>query len=150
MLLVIVKTYPVPSGHLRGARKGWRSGCWWFIRNITGRWRCGGPRERRVFYCTVYLRYSFVRTKGDVRAFVDRAPQHETIVAQVWRLVVGGGCRVYFAPVQGEAKAKTTTTTTPQVRKYIGDYAQRIYEAKKLYKKFIYISIHTFILIVYE
>jgi len=83
-----------------------------------------GPRKARFFsrgICDIRL---FVR-RGVVRAFVDRAPQHETIVAQVWRLVVGGGGRMYFAPVQGEAKAKTTTTTTPQVRKYtiIGDYA---------------------------
>lgn len=87
-----------------------------------------GPREARFFLRAVFA--VFVRRGGE-RAFVDRAPQHETIVAaQVWRLVVvGGGCGVYFAPVQGEAKAKTTTTTTPQVRRYtvIGDYARQKY-----------------------
>jgi len=51
-------------------------------------------------------------------------------------VVVGGGCGVYFAPVQGEAKAKTTTTTTPQVRRYtvIGDYARQ---------KYMYINLYT-------
>lgn len=38
----------------------------------------GGGSERGAFFCFCarYLRYSFVRTKGRMRAFVDGAPQH--------------------------------------------------------------------------
>lgn len=141
MLLVIVKTYPVPSGHLRDARKGWRSGVGGLSVTQPEVEGGEGPEKGAFFFRVAFA--TFVRSYegGLIRAFVDRAPQHETIVAQVWRLVVGGGCRVYFAPVQGEAKAKTTTTTTPQVRKYtiIGDHAHREIRIQYIY---IYKSIH--------
>lgn len=61
MLLVIVKTYPVPSGHLRDARKGWRSGVGGLSVTQPEVEGGEGPRERRDF---------FSRGICDIRSFV--------------------------------------------------------------------------------
>lgn len=64
MLLVIVKTYPVPSGHLRGAQKGWRSGVGGLSVTQPEVEGGGGPEKGAFLLRGICGIHSFVRTKG--------------------------------------------------------------------------------------